>query len=85
MKTFRNIEQDKVNLLWRLLKNSVFSAWILLQYSLNFMNKNQHGLWKKKPPKINDIYMQMDDLQNSFFWSLYHEYEMVENVVIIFH
>ena len=27
-----------------LLENSVFSAWILLEYSLNFMSKNQNGL-----------------------------------------
>ena len=72
MKTFRNIVQDKVNLLWRLLENSIFSAWILLEYSLNFMTKNQHGLSKKKLQKIIDIYMQIDDLQNSFFWSLNH-------------
>ena len=85
MRTFRNIVQDKVNLLWILLENWVFSAWILLEYSLIFMYKNQHGLWKKKPKKINDIYMQMGDLQNSFFWSLNHEYQMVENVVMIFH
>ena len=49
------------------------------------MYKNQHGLWKKKPQKINDIYKEMDDLQNSFFWSLNHEYQMVANVVMIFH
>ena len=80
-----SILQGKVNLLWRLLENSVFSAWVLLEYSMNFMYKNQDGLWKKKPPKNNDIYMQMDDVQNSFFWSLNHEYQMVENVVMIFH
>ena len=28
-----------------LLENSVFSAWILLEYSLNFMSKNQNGLF----------------------------------------
>ena len=27
------------------LENSVFSAWILFEYSLNFMSKNQLGLW----------------------------------------
>ena len=46
MKTFRNIVQDKVNLPWTLLENSVFSSWILLEYSLNFMSKNQH--WRRK-------------------------------------
>ena len=29
-----------------LLEYLVFGAWILLEYSLNFMSKNQHGLWE---------------------------------------
>ena len=38
------IVQDKANLLWIPLENSVFGAWILLKYSLNFTSTNQHGL-----------------------------------------
>ena len=36
--------QDKVTLPWILLENSVLSAWVLLEYSLNFMSKKQHRL-----------------------------------------
>ena len=32
MKTYQNIMQDEVNLPWTLLENSVFGAWILLEF-----------------------------------------------------
>ena len=44
MKTYQKIMQDEVNLPWTLLENSVFGAWILLEYSLNFISTNQHEL-----------------------------------------
>ena len=42
MKTFQNIVQDEVNLLWILLEYMFYV--LVLEYSLNFMSKNQHGL-----------------------------------------
>ena len=57
-------------LLWILLENSVFSAWILLEYSLNCMSKNQHGLCCNDESRshmcINSFF-----LQNSHYPSNY--------------
>ena len=60
-----NIVEDKVNLLWILLENSVFSAWILLECSLNFMSKNQHGLCKCFSLAALAIYFTVVDLNSS--------------------
>ena len=55
MKTFRNIVQDKVTLPLRLLENSVFRAWILLEF---YVHKPARTT-EEETQNINDIYMQM--------------------------